>query len=66
MESLRNMLEQDAFARHLVQEIGVAPVPGGSFYRDKSMGADKVRFCFSKRWETLEEAGQRLARLQPR
>ena len=56
--------DDDAFARHLVQEIGVAPVPGGSFYRDKSMGADKVRFCFCKRWETLEEAGQRLAKLQ--
>ena len=58
--------DDNAFARHLVQEIGVAPVPGGSFYRDKSMGADKVRFCFCKRWETLEEAGQRLARLQVR
>jgi len=56
--------DDDTFARHLVREIGVAPVPGGSFYRDRRMGADKVRFCFCKRWETLREAGGRLAKLQ--
>ncbi len=36
------------FVRHLVTEIGVAAVPGSSFYRDPSRGMQKVRFCFCK------------------
>ena len=44
-------------------EIGVAAVPGSSFYRDPSRGTQKVRFCFCKRDETLAEAERRLARL---
>lgn len=56
--------DDNAFAHHLVQEIGVAPVPGGSFYHDKRMGADKVRFCFCKRWDTLKEAARRLGKLR--
>ena len=51
------------FAQHLVKEIGVATVPGSSFYIDPAAAGQTVRFCFSKRDETLHEADRRLARL---
>jgi len=53
-----------AFARHLVEDIGVAVVPGSSFYRNPADGAQQVRFAFCKRDETLLEAGRRLQRIQ--
>jgi aspartate/methionine/tyrosine aminotransferase len=52
-----------SFAKYLVQEIGVACVPGSSFYRDPRDGARQVRFAFCKRPETLDEAGRRLGKL---
>ena len=51
------------FARYLVKEIGVAAVPGSSFYRDPARGRTKLRFCFCKRDETLAEADRRLEKL---
>jgi len=51
------------FTKHLIREIGVAVVPASSFYHDKSLGAQQVRFCFCKRDETLEAAAERLAKL---
>jgi aspartate/methionine/tyrosine aminotransferase len=51
------------FARFLVKEIGVAAVPGSSFYRTAGAGRTKLRFCFCKRDETLAEADHRLERL---
>ena len=51
------------FAQYLVKEIGVATVPGSSFYIDPASAPQSVRFCFSKRDETLFEADKRLARL---
>src|SRR6059058_1683001 len=53
------------FARYLVKEIGVAAVPGSSFYGNPALGRSKLRFCFCKRDETLAEADQRLAKLIP-
>ena len=53
------------FARHLVKDIGVAAVPGSSFYSRPSEGRTKLRFCFCKLDETLAEADRRLARLVP-
>jgi aspartate/methionine/tyrosine aminotransferase len=55
-----------AFARHLVEEIGVAVVPGSSFYEDAAQGRRQVRFAFCKKDETLDEAERRLAKLRPR
>lgn len=52
------------FTKHLIREIGVAVVPGSSFYYDKSLGAQQVRFCFCKKDETLEAAAERLQKLQ--
>jgi aminotransferase len=55
-----------AFSRYLVTEIGVASVPGSSFYRDPASGRTKVRFCFCKKDETLQAADERLSRLRVR
>jgi aminotransferase len=52
------------FARYLVEEIGVAVVPGSSFYHHPSLGRQQVRFCFSKTDATLDEAARRLRRLR--
>lgn len=51
------------FTKHLIREIGVAGVPGSSFYKDQTLGRKFVRFCFCKKDETLEAAAERLARL---
>ena len=52
------------FTKHLIREIGVAVVPGSSFYHDKNLGKQKVRFCFCKKQETLEAAAERLQKLK--
>jgi len=54
-----------SFARDLVQKIGIAVVPGSSFYNDAADGARQVRFTFCKKEETLSAAAERLARLRP-
>jgi len=56
--------EDVAFTRYLVQDIGVAAVPGSSFYNRPADGAQQVRFAFCKRPETLDKAAERLARLR--
>jgi aspartate/methionine/tyrosine aminotransferase len=53
-----------AFTKYLVSEIGVAAVPGSSFYRDPKDGAQQVRFAFCKKDETLDEAGRRLGKIR--
>ncbi|MFQ5897096.1 MAG: pyridoxal phosphate-dependent aminotransferase [Candidatus Methylomirabilia bacterium] len=52
-----------AFALYLAKEIGVATVPGSSFYAHPELGRTKIRFCFPKADETLQEAGRRLQKL---
>lgn len=52
-----------AFAKYLVEDIGVAAVPGSSFYSRPELGANQLRFCFCKKFETLQAAGERLAKL---
>jgi len=52
------------FTRHLVKEIGVAVVPGSSFYSHASSGSQQVRFTFCKKDETLQEAARRLLKLR--
>jgi aspartate/methionine/tyrosine aminotransferase len=53
-----------AFARHLVKEIGVAAVPGSSFFHNPADGSRHLRFTFCKIDATLEEAGRRLGKLR--
>jgi aspartate/methionine/tyrosine aminotransferase len=52
-----------AFAKYLVEKIGVAAVPGSSFYNDARDGASQVRFTFCKKEETLAAAEERLSKL---
>jgi aspartate/methionine/tyrosine aminotransferase len=52
-----------SFARYLVEHIGVACVPGSSFYNDPQEGASQVRFTFCKKEETLAAAESRFANL---
>jgi len=52
------------FAKYLVEEIGVASVPGSSFYNNPNDGATQVRFTFCKKEETLAAAEHRLAKLR--
>ena len=55
-----------AFSRYLTAEIGVAPVPGSSFYQNQELGRTKIRFTFSKKEETLRAAAERLMKLRVR
>lgn len=50
------------FARWLTTDVGVAVVPGTTFYGLPGYGEHSVRFAFPKRLETLREAGRRLER----
>ena len=52
------------FARYLVKDVGVAAVPGSSFYKTAA-GRTKLRFCFCKKDETLAEADRRMELLVP-
>ncbi len=54
-----------AFAKHLVTQIGVAAVPGSSFYRDPADGRTHLRFTFCKKESTLQAAADRLQKLHP-
>ena len=53
-----------AFVKYLVQQVGVAAVPGSSFYHHPRDGAQQVRFAFCKRADTLDEAGRRLKKME--
>ena len=53
-----------AFARYLVKDVGVAAVPGSSFYKTAA-GRTKLRFCFCKKDETLADADRRMEKLVP-
>jgi aspartate/methionine/tyrosine aminotransferase len=52
-----------AFAMWLAQEVGVATVPGTSFYHEPRLGETVTRFAFCKKPETLERAAERLSTL---
>jgi len=52
------------FTRHLIENIGVAGVPGSSFYRNPVDGSQQVRFTFCKTEKTVAAAEERLAKLK--
>ena len=59
--------DDTAFARWITSEVGVAGVPGSSFYHAGSgRGKNMIRFAFCKKHETLEQAAERLAGLAAR
>jgi aspartate/methionine/tyrosine aminotransferase len=55
-----------SFVKYLVKDVGVAAVPGSSFYRDPRDGARQVRFAFCKKLETLDAAAEKLGKLRTR
>ena len=54
--------DDTAFARWLVSEVGVAGVPGSSFYSEPALGKHLIRFTFCKTHDVLAAAAERLAR----
>jgi aminotransferase len=59
-------LESREFALWLAKDVGVATVPGMSFYSRPELGKSVTRFAFCKKTETLTKAAERLASLQAR
>ena len=54
-----------AMTKYLVKDIGVAVVPGSSFFGEKEGPGQKyIRFCFSRQEETLKEARTRLLKMK--
>jgi aspartate/methionine/tyrosine aminotransferase len=56
--------DDHAFAMYLIKEVGVATVPGSSFYAHTELGRTKIRFCFPKTDDMLRDAGERLQKLR--
>jgi len=56
--------DDTAFAMWLIENVGVATVPGSSFYAHPELGRTKIRFCFPKTDAVLRDAGERLLKLQ--
>ncbi len=54
------------FAYFMASEVGVAVVPGDSFYSLEGYGRSHIRFAYPKKLATLEQAGERLQKLQLR
>jgi len=54
--------DDTAFARWLVSDVGVAGVPGSSFYSEPALGKHLIRFTFCKTHDVLEAATERLLR----
>ena len=57
------LADDTAFAMYLIKEVGVATVPGSSFYAHPELGRTKIRFCFPKTDDVLLDAGRRLQKL---
>jgi aminotransferase len=55
-----------AFARYLVEDIGLAVVPGCSFFPTAHEGAAYVRFAFPKRMSTLQRAANLIKTIERR
>jgi len=53
-----------AFAEYIARDVGVAVVPGSSFYAGGDQGTSRIRFNFAKREDTLHQAARRLRRLR--
>jgi L-glutamine---4-(methylsulfanyl)-2-oxobutanoate aminotransferase len=53
-----------SLAHRMIKEIGLATVPGSSFYLDPERGRGQIRFSFPKKMETLRRAADRLKQLQ--
>jgi aminotransferase len=66
MTDISGFDESDVTLAHrMVREVGLATVPGSSFYLDPERGRKQIRFSFPKKMETLRRAAERLKSLQP-
>jgi aspartate/methionine/tyrosine aminotransferase len=65
MTDIRDLTSDDdvTFARRLIQDPGIAAVPGSSFFSRPELGRSKLRFAFPKRLETLQAAAERIDRI---
>jgi aspartate/methionine/tyrosine aminotransferase len=59
-----HMSDDVTFVRYMIENIGLAAVPGSSFFSQNGMGGQNVRFCFCKKYETLEGARRQLSQLK--
>jgi aspartate/methionine/tyrosine aminotransferase len=57
--------DDTAMARHLIEKVAVATVPGSSFFHDPTQGRGHLRFSFPKRIETIERGVQALRAIRP-
>jgi aspartate/methionine/tyrosine aminotransferase len=66
MAGIERLTDQDdvSFAHWLIETVGVATVPGSSFYADRGLGHHQVRFSFPKRLGTIERGLAALAQLR--
>ena len=58
--------DDTSFVEYLIQDVGVASVPGSSFYSNPADGRQQIRFTFCKSDVTLDEAARRLRKLKAR
>jgi aspartate/methionine/tyrosine aminotransferase len=63
--SALSALGDTEFTRYLVKEIGIAVVPGSSFFHEPQRGSRYVRLCFCKKDSTLQSAAERLRKISP-
>ena len=56
-------LDPLAAAMHLIEQVGVAAVPGDNFYGGSADGARYLRFAFCRGQDTVGDAARRLRRL---
>jgi aminotransferase len=56
--------DDQAFARYLIEKVGVAGVPGSSFFNNPDDGKTLIRWCFPKKMETLREFVKRIEKLK--
>jgi aminotransferase len=57
--------DDTALARHLIEKVAVATVPGSSFFHNPTQGRGHLRFSFPKRIETIERGVQALRAVRP-
>jgi aminotransferase len=58
-----NLNSSKDLALHLIENVGIATVPGSSFYSDPEDGKNQTRFCFCKKDSTLEKAVNNLKKI---
>jgi aspartate/methionine/tyrosine aminotransferase len=62
--SALSSLSDNDFTRYLVKDIGIAVVPGSSFFHESERSSLYIRFCFCKKENTLQSAKERLQRIR--